>query len=78
MRKKLNKLACRYEMLHLSPLSNTPLMHIINHVAGFGTSGGMHDMFLWPGPPSTAVKQNLTEEEIQGLFDGREIDSSQE
>ncbi len=35
-------------------------------------------MLLSPGPPSTPFQQNLTEEEIQGLFDGREIDSSQE
>ncbi len=35
-------------------------------------------MLLSPGPPSTPIQQNLTEEEIQGLFDGREIDSSQE
>ncbi len=51
-------------MLHLSPLPNTALMHIINDVAGFGTSGGMHGMFLSPGPPSTPFQQNITEEEI--------------
>ncbi len=72
------QLASGYELIHLSPLSSTPLIDVVNYVSGFGSSSTMQQFLNAEGLDRSRLQNTLTDAEINDLIDTRGEISSED